>query len=186
MTIVQAIKSLAEYLQVKLTEDRNYLQYKSSTDPNEFETAIPSIYCFTMPSSTIIDSYPAKCPAICITLDGRDDDSYSITLHLCISNVSLSEKEMAVPVQNEQNCYTVGEGEECTTEADEDLLIESILFTDQMATYMYNYTAMNVSEISIDYTDVSLPDFPYAVSSVSFKMSVNVDNIGRNPLDDMY
>ena len=186
MTIVQAIKSLAEYLQSRLSEDKYYLQYKSTTNPDEFEASIPSIYCFTMPSSAIIDSYPAKCPCICITLDGRDDTSYNITVHLCISSASISEQEMAVPVEGAQNLYNVGEGENYTTESDSDLLIEGILFTDQIARYMYNYTSMDVSEISIEYPSVDLPDFPYAISSVSFKMSVNLSRIGENAYDSLY
>lgn len=186
MTIVQAIKSLAEYLQSRLSEDKHYLQYKSTTNPDEFEASIPSIYCFTMPSSAIIDSYPAKCPCICITLDGRDDTSYNITLHLCISSASISDQEMAVPVEGHTNLYNVGEGENYTTESDSDLLIEGILFTDQISRYMYNYTSMDISEISIEYPSVDLPDFPYAVSSVSFKMSVNLSRVGENPYDSLY
>lgn len=186
MTIIQAIKSLAEYLQTKLTEDKYYLQYKSTTDPAEFEAAVPSVYCFTMPSSAIIDTYPAKCPCICITLDGRDDHSYSITLHLCISSASASEQEIAVPVGGVRNLYNVGAGENYNTESDNDLLIEGILFTDQIANYMYNWTAIDVSEISIEYPSVDLPDFPYAISSISFKMSINRDMIGQNPYDSFY
>ena len=186
MTIVQAIKSLAEYLQSRLSEDKYYLQYKSTTNPDEFEASIPSIYCFTMPSSAIIDTYPAKCPCICITLDGRDDTSYNITLHLCISSASISDQEMAVPIEGHTNLYTVGEGENYTTESDSDLLIEGILFTDQISRYMYNYTSMDISEISIEYPSVDLPDFPYAVSSVSFKMSVNLSRIGENAYDSLY
>ena len=186
MNIIQAVNSLAEYLRTKLTEDKYYLQYKSTTDPAEFEAAVPSIYCFTMPSSAIIDSYPAKCPCICITLDGRDEYSYSITLHLCISSVSISEQEMATPVEGAQNLYNVGEGENYTTESDSDLLIEGILFTDQISNYMYNWTAMDISEISIEYPSVDLPDFPYAISSVSFKMSVDRDMIGQNPYMSLY
>ena len=186
MNIIQAINSLAEYLRTKLTEDKYYLQYKSTTDPAEFEAAVPSIYCFTMPSSAIIDSYPAKCPCICITLDGRDEYSYSITLHLCISSASISEQEMATPVEGAQNLYNVGEGENYTTESDSDLLIEGILFTDQISNYMYNWTAMDISEISIEYPSVDLPDFPYAISSVSFKMSINRDLVGQNPYTDLY
>ena len=186
MNIIQAVNSLAEYLRTKLTEDKYYLQYKSTTDPAEFEAAVPSIYCFTMPSSAIIDTYPAKCPCICITLDGRDEYSYSITLHLCISSASISEQEIAVPVEGAQNLYNVGEGENYNTESDSDLLIEGILFTDQIAHYMYNYTSMDVSEISIEYPSVDLPAFPYAISSVSFKMSVNLSRIGENAYDSLY
>ena len=186
MTIVQAIKSLAEYLQGRLAEDKYYLQYKSTTNPEEFEAAVPSIYCFTMPSSAIIDTYPTKCPCICITLDGRDDTSYSITLHLCISSASVSEQEMATPVEGQKNLYSVGEGENYNTDSDTDLLIEGILFTDQISTYIYAWTEMDVSEISIEYPSVDLPDFPYAVSSVSFKLSVNLSHIGENPYNSLY
>lgn len=186
MNIIQAVRSLAGYLQAKLEEDKFYLQYKSTTDPSEFEASIPSIYCFTMPSSTIIDTYPAKCPCICITLDGRDESTYSITLHLCISSPSLSEKEMATPVEGPQNLYNVGEGENYSTESDDDLLIEGILFTDQIYNYMSNFTALDVSELTVEYPSVDLPDFPYAISSVSFKMAVNQSKIGENPFNEYY
>ena len=186
MNIIQAVNSLAEYLQTKLTEDKYYLQYKSTTDPTEFEAAVPSIYCFTMPSSAIIDTYPAKCPCICITLDGRDESSYSITLHLCISSASISEQEMAVPVKGSQNLYNVGEGENYNTESDSDLLIEGILFTDQISRYISNFTLFALDEISVEYPSVDLPDFPYAVSSVSFKMSVNLSRAGENPYNTLY
>lgn len=186
MTIVQAIKTLAEYLQGRLTEDKYYLQYKSTTNPEEFEAAVPSIYCFTMPSSAIIDTYPAKCPCICITLDGRDDTSYSITLHLCISSASVSEQEMATPVEGQKNLYDVGEGENYNTDSDSDLLIEGILFTDQIFNYVSNFTLLALDEISVEYPSVDLPDFPYAVSSVSFKMSVNLSRVGQDPYSSLY
>ena len=186
MTIVQAIKSLAEYLQGRLAEDKYYLQYKSTTNPEEFEAAVPSIYCFTMPSSAIIDTYPAKCPCICITLDGRDDTSYSITLHLCISSASVSDQEMATLVEGQTNLYNVGEGENYNTDSDTDLLIEGILFTDQIFNYVSNFTLLALDEISVEYPSVDLPDFPYAVSSVSFKMSVNLSRVGQDPYNSLY
>lgn len=185
MTIVQAIQSLAKYLQERLIADRYYLQYKSTTVPNEFETSVPDIYCFTMPSSAIIDTYPAKCPSICITLDGRDDYNYNITVNMCISSASRSDKEMATQTQT-PNIYELGEGEDYTTESDDDLIIESILFTDQIYNYIMNYTATDISEMSVEYPDVSLPDFPYAISSVSFKMAINQSHIGQNPYDEYY
>lgn len=140
MTIVKAIQDLAVYLSKKFTEDKNTLQYKSTIEPSEFDTAVPTIYCFTVPSSALVDTYPAKCPCICITLDGRDDYHYSITLHLCISSASIADKEIAVPCLDENgrqipNQYEFLEGRDYTTEADDDLLIESILFTDQVARY---------------------------------------------------
>ena len=186
MNIIKAVRSLAEYLQTKLNEDKYYLQYKSTTDPSEFGASVPSIYCFTMPSSAIIDTYPAKCPCICITLDGRDESTYSITLHLCISSSSLSEKEMATPVEGSQNLYEVGKGENYNTESDDDLLIEGILFTDQVYNYISNFASLDVSEITIEYPSVDLPDFPYAISSVSFKMAVNQSKIGQNPFNEYY
>ena len=186
MTIVQAIKTLAEYLQTKLIEDKYYLQYKSTTEPTEFEAAAPSIYCFTMPSSAIIDTYPAKCPCIVLTLDGRDDTSYDITANLCISSASRSEQEIARPVEGNPNLYNVGEGEGYSTESDDDLIIDSILFTDQICNYIYNFTTLDVSDISVIYSDVRLPDFPYCVSSVSFKLSVNLEHRGQNPFNDLY
>lgn len=185
MTIVQAIKSLAEYLQAKLLADKDTLQYKSTTVPSEYETTVPSIYCFTMPSSAIVDSYPAKCPSICITLDGRDDYSYNITTHLCISSASRSDKEMANPTET-PNLYEMGEGDEYTTESDDDLIIESILFTDQIYNYIMNYMGADITEVAVEYPDVSLPDFPYAISNVSFKMTVDRDHINNNPYNDMY
>lgn len=186
MNIIQAVRSLAEYLKNKLEEGKYYLQYKSTTDPSEFEASVPSIYCFTMPSSAIIDTYPAKCPCICITLDGRGESTYSITLHLCISSSSLSEKEMATPVEGSRNLYDVGKGENYNTESDDDLLIEGILFTDQVYNYISNWTSFDISEVTIEYPSVDLPDFPYAISSVSFKMGVNRDNIGCRLLDEYY
>lgn len=186
MNIVQAVNLIAGYLRTKLTEDKYYLQYKSTIEPSDFEASVPDIYCFTMPSSAIVDEYPAKCPVICVTLDGRDDYNYTITLHLCISSTSISDKEMATPVENSENLYNVGEGENYNTESDTDLLIESILFTDQIYTYMANFTTLGISEMSVSYPDVSLPDFPYAISNVSFKMSINQSKINENPYNDLY
>lgn len=93
---------------------------------------------------------------------------------------------MATPVEGQKNLYSVGEGENYNTDSDTDLLIEGILFTDQISNYMYNWTEMDVSEISIEYPSVDLPDFPYAVSSVSFKLSVNLSRIGENPFNHLY
>ena len=186
MNIIQAVKEIASYLSRCFEKDKFYLQYKSTTNPEEFEASVPDIFCFTCPSSAIVDSYPAKCPCIVLTLDGRDDTSYDITANLCISSASHSEQEMAYPVEGNPNLYNVGEGEGYSTESDEDLIIESILFTDQICNYIYNFTTLDVSEISVTYPDVSLPDFPYAVSSVSFKLSVNLEHRNQNPFNSFY
>lgn len=185
MTIVNTIQLIAAYLKAKLTEDKNTLQYKSTTVPSDFEVAIPDIYCFTMPSSTIIDSYPARCPAICITLDGRDNYNYTVSLHLCISSASKSSKEVAIPTDI-PNIYEMGTSEEYDTNADDDLLIESILFTDQIYNYILQFTTFAVSDLSVEYPSVDLPDYPYAVSRVTFNVVVNQANIGGRPYDDFY
>lgn len=185
MTIVNTIQLIAAYLKAKLTEDKNTLQYKSTTVPSDFEVAIPDIYCFTMPSSTVIDSYPARCPAICITLDGRDNYNYTVSLHLCISSASKSSKEVAIPTAM-PNTYEMGTSEEYDTNADDDLLIESILFTDQIYNYILQFTTFAVSDLSVEYPSVDLPDYPYAVSRVTFSVVVNQANIGGRPYDDFY
>lgn len=184
MNIIQAVKEIASYLSQCFEKDKFYLQYKSTTDPEEFETRKPEIYIFTCPSSAMVESYPAHCPCIVLTLDGRDDASYDITANLCVSSSSLSEQEKARP--NVDQTYTVGEGEGYDTQADDDLIIDSILFTDQVCDYIYNFTTLNISDITVSYPDVSLPDFPYAVSSVAFKMSVNLEHRGLNPFNSLY
>ena len=184
MNIIQAVKEIASYLSQCFEKDKYYLQYKSTTDPDEFETRKPEIYIFTCPSSAMVESYPARCPCVVLTLDGRDDSAYDITANLCVSSASLSEQEKAR--QNNDNTYTVGEDEGYSTESDDDLIIDSILFTDQVCNYIYNFTQLNISDISVSYPDVSLPAFPYAVSSVSFKMSVNLEHRGQNPFNDLY
>ena len=184
MNIIQAVKEIASYLSNCFEKDKFYLQYKSTTDPEEFEVKKPEIFIFTCPSSAMVGSYPARCPCIVLTLDGRDDSSYDITANLCVSSASLSEQEKARP--NEDNTFTVGEGEGYDTQSDDDLIIDSILFTDQVCNYFYNFTTLGISDISVNYPDVSLPDFPYAISSVAFKMSVNLEHRGQNPFDSLY
>ena len=184
MNIIQSVKEIASYLSQCFEKDKFYLQYKSTTDPEDFETRKPEIYIFTCPSSAMVESYPARCPCIVLTLDGRDSSTYDITANLCVSSASLSEQEKARP--NNDSTYTVGEGEGYSTESDDDLVIDSILFTDQVTNYLYNFTNLAISEISVTYPDVSLPDFPYAVSSVSFKLSVNLEHRGQNPYNDFY
>lgn len=186
MNIVKAFEILASYLREHLANDKYFIQYKSTIDPEEFEASVPDIFCFTCPSSAIVDSYPAKCPCIVLTLDGRDDTSYDITANLCISSASRSEQEMARPVEGNQNLYNVGEGEGYSTESDDDLIIESILFTDQIANYISNFTLFGLDEISVEYPSVDLPDFPYAISTVSFKLSINQSHIAQNPFNEYY
>ena len=184
MNIIQAVKEIANYLSNCFEKDKFYVQYKSTTNPEEFETKTPDIYIFTCPSSAMVDSYPSRCPCIVLTLDGRDDSTYDITANLCIASTSISEQEKARP--NNDNTYTVGEGEGYETDADEDLIIESILFTDQICNYIYNFTQLDIGNINVEYPDVSLPDFPYAVSSVSFKVSVNLEHRGQDAFSDYY
>lgn len=184
MNIIQAVKEIASYLSQCFEKDKFYLQYKSTTDPEEFEVRKPEIYIFACPSSAMVESYPARCPCIVLTLDGRDDASYDITANLCVASPSLSEQEKARP--NVDRTYTVGEGEGYSTESDDDLIIDSILFTDQVCNYIYNFTQLNISDITVSYPDVSLPDFPYSISSVSFKMSVNLEHRNQNPFNELY
>lgn len=183
--IVLALKHIAQYLQTQLEKDKYYLNYKSTVDPEEFERKIPEIYLFTMPSSAIIDGYPSRCPAIVLTLDGRDDSSYLITAHLCVSCASISEQEIARPNKDNPN-YTVGTGEGYDTASDNDLIIMSILFTDQITNYLMNCTEMSLSQISPEYQSADLDEFPYAVSSVSFRLLVNKEHIGQNPYGSYY
>lgn len=184
MNIIQAVKEIANYLSNCFEKDKFYLNYKGTTDPENFEVKKPDIYIFTCPSSAMIDGYPSSCPCIVLTLDGRDNSTYDITANLCISSSSISEQEKARP--NGDNTFDVGEGEGYSTEADDDLILESILFTDQICNYIYNFTQLDISNISVEYPDVSLPDFPYAVSSVSFNVSVNLSHIAQNPYNDLY
>ena len=184
MNIIQAVKEIASYLSNCFEKDKFYIQYKSTTNPEEFETKKPDIYIFACPSSAMVDSYPSRCPCIVLTLDGRDDSTYDITANLCVSSASISEQEKAR--SNNDNTYTVGEGEGYETEADNDLIIESILFTDQICNYIYIFTELNINSINVEYPDVSLPDFPYAISSVSFKVAVNLEHRGQDPYNDLY
>lgn len=215
MTIIQAVEEIANYLSNCFKKDKFYIQYKSTTNPEEFETKTPEIYIFTCPSSSLKEGYPSRCPSIVLTLDGRDDYTYDITVNLCISSASLSKKEVAT--KNNDGSFTVGEydgelhgigadnknvdgslsvgeveqGKEksdikCDTEADVDLVIESILFTDQICNYIYNFTELNISNIAVEYPDVNLPDSPYAISAVSFKVSVNLEHRDQNPYNDLY
>ena len=184
LNIVQGIQKVAKYIQSSFSKDKCYLQYKSSTAPEEYDVYTPDIYCFTIPSTDLKDTYPARCPCICLTLDGRNDSVYDVTAHLCISNVSLSDSEMAKPVGN--GVFEISPKEEYDTNGDSDLLIESILFTDQFYNYISNYKELEVSDISVGYTEVDLPDYPYAVSTVSFKLNINISEIGQNPYSEYY
>lgn len=184
MTIVQAMKGLASYLNECFTTDKYGLQYKSTTTPNEFEINTPKIFVFTAPSSELIDGYPANCPCVVITLDGRNDSSYDVTVNLCISSASVSDQEMAHEIS--PNVYEVGQGDGYSTESDNDLIIESILFTDQVYNYIKLCKVFNISNITVEYPDVSLPDFPYSISAVGFQMTVNPAEIGQNAFNDFY
>ena len=215
MNIIQAVKEIANYLSNCFEKDKFYIQYKSTTNPEEFETKTPDIFIFTCPSSALSGNYPARCPSVVLTLDGRDDSTYDITVSLCVSSSSLSKKEIAI--KNDDRSFTVGEydGDLCGIEADDkivtgslsvgeveqgktksdsnydtradtDLIIESILFTEQVCNYIYNFTELNISNINVDYTDVSLPDSPYAISGVSFKVSVNLEHRDQNPYNNLY
>ena len=62
----------------------------------------------------------------------------------------------------------------------------SILFTDQITNYLMNCTEMSLSQISPEYQSADLDEFPYAVSSVSFRLLVNKEHIGQNPYDSLY
>ena len=93
------------------------------------------------------------------------------------------DEETQAPIPNR---YELGEGDKYDTEADEDLLIESVLFTDQIADYIYNYVKMDLTDIVVQYIDPSLPDYPYAVSTVAFKLNVNMTHNGQNPYESYY
>lgn len=187
MTAIQSLKKLIKYLQDKLTEDKYFINYKSTTDPNEFERAIPTIYMLTMPSSDIIDGYPARCPAIVLTLEGRDEESYTVAAHLCVSCASISEQEIARPDDKLPNIYNVGEGEGYNTVSDEDLLTMGILFTDQISNYLYNSLELSISDISVEYPTADLEDFPYAISTITFKLITNKAKINQTiSLHDFY
>ena len=45
---------------------------------------------------------------------------------------------------------------------------------------------LEISEISVEYPAVDLPDYPYAVSTVSFKLNINISEIGSNAFQEYY
>lgn len=172
-TIIEHLQSLKKYLDERLEGDINSLRYKSTIEPDMFSTQKPEIYLFTMPSSGLVDGYPSKCPCMCITLDGREgENQYAIGVHLCVSNGSTSEAEKAIRVGENKYQFN-SDNRDYTTDADEDLVVESILFTNQIYNYIRNYTQVNVTDLSLEYPDVSLPDFPYAISNLTFKIQID-------------
>jgi hypothetical protein len=184
MNIIKAIQNIKSYLDASLLNDKDTLQYKSAVEPSEFEHSVPDIYCFTMPSSALIENYPSKCPTICITLDGKESDSYLVTCHLCVSSSSVSGKEMAI--QDSYNRYHMGTDTTYNTDSDEGLIISSILFTDQIYKLISIYSDLGIAVNTVNYCDVSLPDYPYAISSISFNLMINKEDIGARIYDNMY
>lgn len=187
MTIVESVELLAQYMREKFEELKYSIQYKSAQSPREFEASAVKVYAFTMPSSDIVDGYPNKCPCVVLTVDGRNDDGYTVTAHICINSPSISEREVAHPTKI-PNLYDVGTGasDNYDTAADVDLLIESLIITEQTYNIIARNTGKILSSISMETPSPDLPDFPYAVSSVQFVINPNPEKIGENGFVEFY
>lgn len=183
MNIVTAMDAFCDYLRGKLDADKHGLQFKSTTTPTDYETKVPDVFGFTMPQTKLVDRYPASCPCVCVTLNGRNENKYTLCANLCVSSSSLSDGEMANPV--DFNRYEFDDSTGYDTQNDENLLVESIHFTDKIYEYIVTYQAA-VSDVVVEYETPDLPNHPYAVSRVTFAITVNQDNIGRNAFNELY
>lgn len=170
-------------------KDYHGLAYKDSTDPDSgSNTSKPDIYKYLMPSSDLIEGYPAKSPAIVIAIDSIDaDHNANISLYLCVKYEAVSEKEKVKKVLGSDYYEYLTDAGYDLQNVDVDLYKTSLRFTEYVFNIMSNCTSLDINDLSINLPQADLPDYPYAVSSVSFNININPFKVSQQmPFVDTY
>lgn len=187
VSITDYIDKIYDHLESSF-KDYHGLSYKDSSDPNSgSNTSQPNIYRYLMPSSDLIEGYPAKAPAIVISIESFSNERVaSIRIFLCVKYEAVSEREKVVKFRGSDRYeYQDIDGYDLT-DVDVDLYKTSLRFTEFVFNAMSNCTSVDLSNLSIELPQADLPDFPYAVSSVSFDVDVNPFKVGQDPYKELY
>lgn len=185
LNITSFVSSLKSYLD-ECFKDYNGLSYKTSDNPDEgLNISSPSIYEYLMPSSEIVDNYPSKSPCIVITVDERTLNTYTITLHLCVRYDSISEKEKVHRINN-SDIYEYLSEDGYTTSSDIELYKSSLLFNEHVYKLISINTELGITDIQSELPSVDLDEFPYSISTITFKINVNQFNIGLDNANEYY
>lgn len=187
ITITQFVNALTDYLE-DCFEDYHGLSFKcNANDPDSGENiSKPYIYQYLMPSSELVDGYPNKSPCIVITVDNRNDNTYSLTLHLCVSYAAVSEKEKVHKVAAGSDVYEYSEEDGYDTQSDIELYKSSLLFNDLVYNMLKQNRGLGLNNIQSELPTPDLEDFPYSISGITFEVHLNHFSIGQDPVADLY
>lgn len=184
-TITQFIDALTEYLNDSF-KDYSGLAFKCSNDPNSGDnTSKPFIYQYLMPSSDLIEGYPNKSPCIVITVDNRNDNTYNLSVHLCVRYDSISEKEKVHQV-DASDIYEYSDEDGYETQSDVELYKSSLLFNDLVYNLLKTNRGLNLQNIQSELPQPDLIEFPYSTSTITFEVQLNSRNIGQDAYNDLY
>lgn len=183
--ILDYIAKLHEYLESALND--NGIAFKPTTDAETAAfTTHPHVYELTMPSTSLKGDYPSDCPAIVIRLDAQNDNTYTISLAICISYVAKSDAEIAIPDGGGLYHFDASAGNP-DTDSDVSLLRSSIQYTEKIVDLLHKFTGFTIDNIAVDLPTANLPDFPYAVSVVTFDAEINRGRVGQHAsYEDLY
>mgnify|MGYP003289594334 CR=1 FL=1 len=185
ITITQFVDALTDYLEESF-EDYHGLSFKCSNDPNSGDnTSKPYIYQYLMPSSELIDGYPNKSPCLVITVDNRNNNDYSLTVHLCVRYDSIAEKEKVHKVAD-SDIYEYSDDEGYDTQSDIELYKSSLLFNDLVYNLLKQNRGLGLTNIQSELPSPELADFPYSISSVTFDVHLNQFSVSQDPVSDLY
>ena len=189
ISITEYIDELYKYLTANLVQTYGIASKVDTNITNDHIFASMSdIYIGTMPACYLSGPYPAKCPSMVIRLDSQNEDnSFTISLCLCVCYSSISENEKAKPVEGAFNRYTFdNKSQEYTTNADAALWKTSVLYTEKIYNLLMNNKTLAIENLAAEHVTSDLPDFPYAVSTITFDTKINRSYIGQNPYDNLY
>ena len=185
--IIQYVDALYEYLS-ECFDDYHGLSYKDESNPDSgSNTSKPVIYKFLCPSSDCIDEYPARCPALCISLDERSSAStYRLAITTCVQYSSVSNREKIEKASQDSEKWKYLDEDGYDTKSDVELYTASLMLSDFVFNKLSMNKKLNINNLSVELPDSSLPDFPYSISTITFETSLNLSQIAQNPYHDMY
>lgn len=170
-TPIDIINALCTYLEVCIADHKwAGLMLKSSENVESGEIKPPHVYRFLCPPDEIVEGFPSIVPSVTVipgTIVVEENAArVPVQLHTAIVCPSISESEKAVPVEGEQNAYTIEPREGYTREnAQRELYLQTLRFTQTIASFVQS-SPLKISGLTITPPDTSLPDFPYCTARV--------------------
>lgn len=144
----------------------------------------PTVYPFSVPTADLSDGMPKKTPCVVITVPEcvsveKTEVTFRVRLALCVGYAGIAPDEYVERIGANEYAETE---EKPNSDAALELCKTSILFTDQILRKLRKMRDLSMKEFNVEMCAADIPDYPFAVSAISFDTSITDDDF----LTDLY